>query len=448
MQKVGDLLYKVEACLEGHRALATVLSFYHRRQIVKYAELEKKRRDRDPHYLMNFEAEKPGIPKSVGIVDEIFKRIGPKSYEFLEIGSLTFEQNPLRRLIDSDQWNGTVIEGSSYHDKSNPLIREVGGRPVMPLTLNAENIRAELAAAKVSPHLDVFCLEAKGNDYWILKAFLEVYRPRVVIAEYNASFGPRIRWVLPYDPNFRWDGSNYYGASLAAMTALMVENGYRLVGCDSSASRAFFVQNQEAGLAQFGKLRAKPSYFFVAPKYHPRWFGHPRIADLPDQGPLVERKIRPSEATCIHLKKFSPPGGRWDTKTYRELEVELSNYTRDPMSSLGSYPFYLSYKWYLSNGEAFADIERRSRLELKKDPGQIVEGRRAKISPPLESFTTRRYSLQVQAPSQPGKYHLVITLVQEGNYWFDMVQGGSVLVFPIEVFRPRAALVAPESPTL
>jgi hypothetical protein len=39
---------------------------------------------------------------------------------------------------------------------------------------------------------------------------------------------------------------HYYGASLAALTALSEERGYRLVGCDSSGTNAFFVRRELA----------------------------------------------------------------------------------------------------------------------------------------------------------------------------------------------------------
>ena len=47
-----------------------------------------------------------------------------------------------------------------------------------------------------------------------------------------------------YDPEFRWDGTDYFGASLLALSKLGREKGYTLVGCDSMGVNSFFVDDE------------------------------------------------------------------------------------------------------------------------------------------------------------------------------------------------------------
>jgi len=49
--------------------------------------------------------------------------------------------------------------------------------------------------------------------------------------------------VIPYDPQFCWDGTDYFGASLLALVKLALKKGYTLVGCDSNGINAFFVRD-------------------------------------------------------------------------------------------------------------------------------------------------------------------------------------------------------------
>ena len=72
-------------------------------------------------------------------------------------------------------------------------------------------------------------------------------QPRVVVIEYNAALRPPLSLVVPYDPERRWDGSNYFGASLEALVRLGRSKGYRIVGCNFSGANAFFVRDDIAG---------------------------------------------------------------------------------------------------------------------------------------------------------------------------------------------------------
>ena len=92
-------------------------------------------------------------------------------------------------------------------------------------------------------------IDIDSTDYWIWEA-LTVINPRVVVIEYNASFGISLSVTVPYQLNFNryeFHPSGYYhGASLHALNALALRKGYALVGCDTAGVNAFFVRQDLA----------------------------------------------------------------------------------------------------------------------------------------------------------------------------------------------------------
>ena len=93
--------------------------------------------------------------------------------------------------------------------------------------------------------IGLLSIDIDGNDYWVWKAITCV-RPRILVLEYNALFGPRAAVTVPYDPTFFRTRAHYsnlfWGASLEALTRLSRDKGYILVGCNSAGNNAFYVR--------------------------------------------------------------------------------------------------------------------------------------------------------------------------------------------------------------
>lgn len=94
-------------------------------------------------------------------------------------------------------------------------------------TVTPENINSLLRKYRVPKDLSVLSIDVDGQDIWIWKAIK--VRPEVLIIEYNPIHGPSESVAVPRDPNFRWDGTNYYGASLGAVDKIGKDKGYLLV---------------------------------------------------------------------------------------------------------------------------------------------------------------------------------------------------------------------------
>jgi hypothetical protein len=148
------------------------------------------------------------------------------------------ENNSLNLLIQG--WRGAWLGGESVRipaDGRRLRIRQCW--------IDRDNVvglvREELAALGVEEP-DLVSLDLDGNDYHITEALLRSgLRPALWVAEYNARFSAATRWVMPYDPAHRWQGTDYYGASLAAFSDLFASVGYRLVCCNANGINAFFV---------------------------------------------------------------------------------------------------------------------------------------------------------------------------------------------------------------
>jgi len=112
--------------------------------------------------------------------------------------------------------------------------------------VTAENINDLLRQGGMLGEIDFLGIDIDYNDYWEWKA-IDVIAPRVVTIEYNATLRPPMSLTVPYDPRGAWDGTNFYGASLAALVALGAAKGYRLVGCSIAGVNAFFVRAELCG---------------------------------------------------------------------------------------------------------------------------------------------------------------------------------------------------------
>jgi len=104
--------------------------------------------------------------------------------------------------------------------------------------ITAENINDVFEQYRVPYEFDLLSIDIDGNDLWVWQAL--AHRPRVVVIEFNPKWGPTKARAVPYDPDRFWDGTNYYGASVLALTTLAERKGYSLTA--STRSNLVFVQ--------------------------------------------------------------------------------------------------------------------------------------------------------------------------------------------------------------
>jgi hypothetical protein len=208
-----------------------------------------------------------------GILAEIFHRIGTTNRYFVEFGVQTGAECNCAHLAINEKWSGLFIEAHPpYYAALAERYRSYPGVTCLHQVVTSANIERLLAAQRVPLEFELLSIDIDGNDYWVWAA-IRNWRPRVVVIEYNASYPPPRRWVMKENSDHRWDGTTYFGASLASLAALGREKGYDLVGTDSNGVNAFFVRRDLIEPGPF--LDAMTFYHYSPPRYGPCNGSHP-----------------------------------------------------------------------------------------------------------------------------------------------------------------------------
>lgn len=171
-----------------------------------------------------------------GLLAALFELLGTTNRFHVEFGCGDGVQCNTAQLRRSG-WQGLLMDGEVAPGADDVVIERAW--------ITAENIEALFDQHGVPAEPDLLSIDVDGNDYWVLRAIQR--RPRVLIAEYNANLGGDDALTIPYDPQHRWDGSDYYGASLFALVKAAREKGYTLVYCTQAGVNAVFVRDDLLG---------------------------------------------------------------------------------------------------------------------------------------------------------------------------------------------------------
>jgi hypothetical protein len=201
-----------------------------------------------------------------GITLEILRRIGCiENGYFAEFGPGDgMENNTL--ILKSLGWKGFWIGGENLtiDAKSNEkfcFIKEfISLKNIIELTLKGKKeINCD--------YIDVISFDLDGNDLFLVDELLKNnFKPKLFIVEYNGKFPPPIQWRMNYNEKHIWDGSDYYGASLASFNELFVNNDYELICCNAhTGSNAFFIKKEYLKL--FDDVPKNIEDIYVPPRY-------------------------------------------------------------------------------------------------------------------------------------------------------------------------------------
>ena len=211
-------------------------------------EVLGKEKERDPRTLTAYGYTAYSQADEDGMIGELFGRIGVTDRTFVEFGSGDgLENNTVYLLLTG--WSGLWLDGDPANIRT--ITREFAPyleSRQLQLTqafITQSNINSLLDGAGFKGEIDLLSIDIDGNDYWMWEALTAV-NPRAVIVEYNATFRPPHKVVQPYGDGYRWNSSNYFGASLKALEELGTKKGYCLVGCSFAGTNAFFVRQDLA----------------------------------------------------------------------------------------------------------------------------------------------------------------------------------------------------------
>ncbi len=203
-----------------------------------------------------------------GISFEILRRIGIVNGVFAEFGVGNGTENNTLALAAAG-WSGFWVGGEDLAFDFNPLQATTLNFHYQKHWIKQSNIvelyNNGLAAIK-RKQCDLISLDLDGNDYYFVEALLSSgAHPEVFIVEYNAKFRPPIKFKIEYDDNHTWDGSDYFGASLATFVELFEAHGYFLACCNITGANAFFVKAKHR--PQFADIATEIDQLYASPKY-------------------------------------------------------------------------------------------------------------------------------------------------------------------------------------
>jgi hypothetical protein len=185
-----------------------------------------------------------------GIIQHLLKFIPIKNKVFIEFGVENYTESNTRFLLINNKWSGLILDGNKEHIeyiKKDMSVYWAHNLKAEHVFITKDNINDVILRNGIPKDIGLLSIDIDGNDYWIWDAITEV-KPRIVISEFNALFGPFEKVSIPYKHDFVRDSFHYsniyYGASLAALEFLGKQKGYSLVGINSTGNNAFFVCNE------------------------------------------------------------------------------------------------------------------------------------------------------------------------------------------------------------
>ena len=126
-------------------------------------------------------------------------------------------------------WSGVGIEADPAKARRlAKAYKRFYGVNAVQASVQPDAICELLAQNRVERDLGMLSIDIDGNDYWVLDAILEHYRPRLIVSEYNEKIPPPLRFLVNYDPAFTLR-HHFYGYSVEKLEDLLNKHDYVLL---------------------------------------------------------------------------------------------------------------------------------------------------------------------------------------------------------------------------
>ncbi len=168
-----------------------------------------------------------------GVLEKIASLLTLQSGYYVEFDYNSDIESNTRFLKERYGWHGLLLAKDYENPKIN-LHREF---------ITAGNIHALLQKYQVPGEFDLLSIDMDYNDFYVWHALSNLYSPKVVVIEYNASHLPQQDRVAIQVPHGGWDGTNYFGASILALYQLGRSAGYSLVYAAHPGVNLFFIRD-------------------------------------------------------------------------------------------------------------------------------------------------------------------------------------------------------------
>lgn len=191
-------------------------------------------------YLASYKRKVVSLCGEDGVIEKIFEIIKNGDKWCVEFGagdgktiSNTYD------LIINKQWSAVEIEANK--NAYIKLLQTYNGKTRV-ICINktvhfkgAQTLDNILLKTPIPKDFDLLSIDIDGNDYHVWNS-IEIYRPKVVIIEFNPSIPNDVEFVQPEDMKIN------QGSSLLSLSKLGKEKGYELVAALELS--AFFVKEE------------------------------------------------------------------------------------------------------------------------------------------------------------------------------------------------------------
>jgi hypothetical protein len=191
-----------------------------------------------------------------GVIEQIFHLLNLpiQNNTFFEIGTQDGSECNTRYFRENHNWYGIMIDGG-YQNPNINLFQHL---------VTAENVCDILNGYQCPNYVNFLSLDIDFNTFYVLGALINQFSFDIIDVEYNSSY--KDDWIVQYDPNGQWDGSNYFGASLLSFYLLLKNKGYSLIYTDANGADAFFVKDSLAKNLNLPDIN-NPDKIYSPPRY-------------------------------------------------------------------------------------------------------------------------------------------------------------------------------------
>lgn len=165
-------------------------------------------------------------------LDHILKSVQSENKMILELGAWDGYHLSNTRYFIEQGYKALLIDGDNH-----------GNQEVVQHFIRRENILDILQSHNLPERFDLLCIDLDGNDIYVLEEILSIYKPSVIIAEFNPIWANGESTAIRYNPEHTWNNDDYYGFSFSAGMKLAERFGYTCIFQNDNLNM-YFVQNE------------------------------------------------------------------------------------------------------------------------------------------------------------------------------------------------------------
>lgn len=163
----------------------------------------------------------------MSLLSEIFNKIPNPSNYIIDIGASSgVNTDPAYEFIINSKYNGLCIEGNknNIHYLKQKTKFDICDEYIYP-----HNILSIFKKFNVPINIDILKVDIDGFDLEVIRTILNVYKPKIIIAEINEKIPPPILFEVKYKDNYVWDESHCFGFSIKSGEVVMNKYDYKII---------------------------------------------------------------------------------------------------------------------------------------------------------------------------------------------------------------------------